>query len=352
MKKFRLLFTTLLLSLGWGAAWADAVEIDGIYYNLDANADTAEVTANPSKYSGQVVIPATVTNGEKTYTVTSIGEKAFYSNRDVTDVQLGSNIRVIRNQAFMYTNITSINLPTSLREIQWYAFYNSKLESIELPASLMMIGYDAFSRCQSLRSITIPASVTSIGRTIVAGCTSMESIVVEEGNPNYDSRGNCNAIISKKNNALMVGCKNTVIPSDVAIIQSNAFLSLTTLTSIDIPASVTTINFGAFQNSGLTSLFIPATVTSIDENPVLNCQDLKTIVVEEGNPNYDSRDNCNAIIRTDANMLMATCVNTEIPATVKSIGDMAFANRYDRQWAEIHGRRSIQELPEPDRHIP
>ncbi len=55
-------------------ARADAVKVYGIYSNLNAETKTAEVTANPSKYTGTVVIPASVTYGSVTYSVTSIGE--------------------------------------------------------------------------------------------------------------------------------------------------------------------------------------------------------------------------------------------------------------------------------------
>ena len=80
-------------------------KIDGIYYDFSENNATVtyqEVqNLNSNTYSGDIVIPSTVTYGGKTYNVTSIGESAFYGCR----------------------NITSISIPASITSIGGYAFY-------------------------------------------------------------------------------------------------------------------------------------------------------------------------------------------------------------------------------------
>ena len=108
------------------------------------------------------------------------------------------------------------------------------------------IGFSAFIGCESLTSLTIPASVTKIDGTAFAYCSSLESIEVESGNSNYGSRNNCNAIIEKNGNKLLVGCQNTVIPGTVKTIGENAFAGATNMTTITIPASVNTIKYSAF----------------------------------------------------------------------------------------------------------
>ena len=60
----------------------------------------------------------------------------------------------------------------------------------------------------------------------------MTSIVVENGNPKYDSRNSCNAIIETESNTLIAGCKSTIIPNYVTTIGNYAFLGCTGLTSI------------------------------------------------------------------------------------------------------------------------
>ena len=137
---------------------------------------------------------------------------------------------------------------------------------------------------------------------MLSGCTGLNYIKVESGNSVYDSRENCNALIETKNNSLIYGCKNTIIPNGVATIENTAFQGCTGLTSITIPNSVTSINRWAFNG----------------------CTNLNYIKVESGNSVYDSRDNCNAIIETKSNTLMLGCKNSIIPNSVTSIGRYAF----------------------------
>ena len=87
---------------------------------------------------------------------------------------------------------------------------------------------------------------------------------------------------------------------------------------------MTSIGEDAFSDTGLTSITIPASVTSIGEDVFLNCDNLASITVEDGNTVYDSRNGCNAIIETLTNMLIIGCKNSTIPASVTSIGAWAF----------------------------
>ena len=191
--------------------------------------------------------------------------------------------------------------------------------------SVTSIGKYAFSSCTGLTSITIPNGVTSIGVGAFNACSGLTSIIVDKNNPKYDSRDNCNAIIETKTNELIAGCKNTVIPGNVTSIGEGAFRGCSGLTSITIPNSVTSIGVIAFEYcSGLTSITIPNSVTSIGEGAFFSCSGLTSIIVDKNNPKYDSRDNCNAIIETKTNELIAGCKNTVIPGNVTSIGDWAF----------------------------
>lgn len=283
---------TLLLSMAGATASAhdiEAVNTDGvtIYYSwTNGNTELAvsyrgtSVGSYFDEYSGNVVIPATVNYEGTDYPVTSIDGAFWYC-----------------------TELTSVSIPNSVKSIERLAF----------------------SYCSKLSSITIPNSVTSIGNEAFSNCYALTSIIVEEGNTVFDSRDNCNAIIRTATNTLIAGCQNTTILNSVTSLGDYAFAGCRNLTSVTIPNSVTTIGINAFSGcTNLTSVTIPKSVTIFGTGVFQSCVALTSIIVEEGNTVYDSRDNCNAVIRTATNALMAGCQNTTIPNTVTLIGDYAF----------------------------
>ncbi len=321
-KKLMMLMLTWLVSV---ASFA-SVEIDGICYELTEWSKNAGVTAKADKYSGSITIPSTIVYNDVTYDVTYIGEKAFSNCTDLTSVTIPNSVERIEWNAFNNCyGLTSITIPNSVTSIEKdvffccsgltsvilgnsvesigdYAFFCcSNLASINIPESVTSIGNQAFYACYSLTSINIPSSLTDIGIDAFTICSGLTSISVEEGNTVYDSRDNCNAIILTDKDEMVVACKNTTFPK-----------------------SVKSIAKGAFNYLDITSIKIPKTVVQMDGSPIYRCPELASIVVEEGNTMYDSRDNCNAILETSSNTLIAGCKNTVIPNTVTGIGNQAF----------------------------
>lgn len=120
------------------------------------------------------------------------------------------------------------------------------------------------------------------------------------------------------------GIKTVTIEYGITSIGDYAFMGCTGMTELTLPNSVTSIGRGTFVDcSGLTELTLPSSVTSIGV-AAFSSNGLEKITVESGNSRYDSRDNCNSIIETETNTLIAGCKNSIIPNSVTSIGVNAF----------------------------
>ncbi|MDY6372562.1 MAG: leucine-rich repeat domain-containing protein [Bacteroidales bacterium] len=158
------------------------------------------------------------------------------------------------------------------------------------------------------------------------------SAVAPTGQTLYYTIAGSGVSVSDWSNANATG--NLTIPSSVTHngityavtgIRYEAFKNYSGLTSISIPNSVTSIGDDAFWGcTNLSSVSIPSSVTSIGSWAFRRSSGLTSIVVENGNSVYDSRGNCNAIIETATNTLIAGCQNTTIPSSVTSIGSSAF----------------------------
>lgn len=252
---FRLILLCLCLSMGINA-FAETVEINGIYYNLITKIKTAEVTSNPNKYTGDVNIPASVVYDDIEYNVNSIGNSAFSGCR----------------------NLNSVTIPNSVTSIGNYAFYNCSsgvfgnggLTAITIPNSVTSIGSHAFDGCSHLTSITIPNNVTSFGDGAFYGCYVLNSVTIPEGVTNIGSSTfyDCRSLTS------------ITIPNSVTSIGEEAFRGCRSLASVTIGDSVTTIGTRAFYGCiSLTSITIPNSVKAIGVLAFYECSSLSSVFI-------------------------------------------------------------------------
>ena len=253
---------------GWQNAttWASIdciVTIGSLFTIGDLTYEVTEVTSETevkvqdcTQSATSVVIPETVTYQGTTYSVTTIGERAFAGCSNLTSVTIPNSVTSIGGGVFYNcSGLSSVTLSNNITELPcyvddngyYYGFFSgcSSLTSVTIPNSITSIGYQAFFECSNLTSVTIPNSVTYIGDDAFAFCSSLTSIT---------------------------------IPNSVTSIGHQAFFGCSSLTSVTIPNSVTSIGGRAFWGcSSLTSVTIPNSVTSIGDYAFRGCSSLTSV---------------------------------------------------------------------------
>ena len=241
MKKYLFLMLAIFLP----ATTFSQTLIDGVYYYL-FNDGEAYVAENPEA-SGAVVIPESVIFAGNAYNVTRIYNKAFKDCTGLTSISIPDGVLVIEEDAFSgCTQLASIVFPSNLNTIGSDAFKNcSKLTSIVLPDGVTTIGSGAFGGCTKIASVSFPSSLISVG-----------SRVIDTGSTWYKNQTN-NSVVYAGTVALRF--KGTIpatisITDGTIVIADEAFSGFnTTLTRVNIPASVRHIGNSAFSNK--TNLF-------------------------------------------------------------------------------------------------
>ena len=314
----KLIMTLLLALLLPVFAMAEDVydfEVDGIYYKIveeeacvtyKSYRNISHTEYFESDYTGDVVIPSSVTYDGKTYPVTQIGDHAFYRNPSVTGITIPSSVTYISWNAFyectglnrvtisdlaawcnmdirsnpiyyahhLYLNdteVTDLTIPDGITAIKGFTFAGcAGLTSVTISNSVTSIGENAFDVCTGLTSVFIGNSVTEIGGVAFEGCTALTSVTL----------GNSVTVINISAFAGCTALKEIKIPNSVTEIGVNAFNGCTALASATLGNAVKTIGGSAFRNcTSLTSIKIPDQVTDIGVNAFYGCTGLTNVTI-------------------------------------------------------------------------
>ena len=277
-------------------SYAYDFEVEGIYYNINPDGETVNVTyreEEESSYSGDVVIPSEVTYDDKTYSVTEIGKLAFGFSTELQSVIIPNSVTKIGDYAFyVCNNIKSIIIPNSVTMIGESAFEMcNALSSISIGNSVIEIGNRAFCHCQTLTSAVIPNSVITIGDEVFMYCRYLTSITI----------GNSVTTIGRMAFAECDNLTSIVIPDSVTEIGFQAFCECDDLTTVTMSNSVTTLEGGIFRTCHkLASFTIPNSVTKIGDYAFESCHNMTSInipdsVTEIGKGAFDSCSGLNSV---------------------------------------------------------
>ncbi len=347
MKKQLLLLIMMLFPM-LAMAQDPIVQKDNITYTISGYYAQVKYAKN---CSGNVVIPTTISysinNTSLNATVTGIMERAF-SGCSAQSISIPRTVTSISYDAFEYCRDlasividsenamydsrdncnaiieTSTNtliagckntiIPNSVTAINEYAFIGCRgLTNIDIPKNVTNIGTYAFADCTGMKSVVIPNSVTTIGDFAFSNCYLVSEQLTNNSTLPISDTWGITLCDEETNEGLLI--------KDNVAVKCRYYAS-----DVTIPNSVTSIKYGTFSEcSNLTNITIGNSMTNINISMFSGCSALTNISVSPSNTKYDSRNDCNAIIETSTNTLIAGCKNSIIPNSVTSIGDHAFS---------------------------
>lgn len=322
--------------------------------------------------------------------ITTIESGTFYGCTSLTSIKLPQDVIAIESSAFgECSSLTSINIPKGVTAFEYDPFYGCtslKEMKFEDGTENLLLGYDVFEDvpfetvylgrnltyksstgsgvfygCETLKRLTIGDDVKEIDWGQFQNCENLESVVIGDGVTEIGDQAFCSCDnltsvvmgngVTKIGSSVFSGCvklEEFDYSSSNVVLESYAFSGCTSLRTFNFDG-ISNIGNNAFSESGLVSVYLPASLQQLGYPCFANMSDLKsitiakdfkanlmwgmpnctaieTITVEEGNTMYDTRDNCNALIRMDSNntFFIVGTKSSFIPDGVTVIGPFAF----------------------------
>ena len=251
-------------------------------------------------------------------------------NLDIAEV----NITALPIQAFYKsTNVENLILPNTLITIGEEMFYQSKLKTVVIPANATTIGNSAFEQCASLISIDIPANVETIGTAVFWGCSSLTTVTFEKGSQLKTIGGGSSSYYGAF--SYCTALTSIEIPASVETIGASAFKGCSKLATVTFEkeSQLKTIGggysepnyYGVFSDcTALTSIEIPASVETIEAAAFKDCSSLATVTFENGSQLKTIGGGNSHSYYYGAFSYCSSLTSIEIPASVETIKASAF----------------------------
>ncbi len=198
------------------------------------------------------------------------GHNIFDGCTSLVSIHLPNNLKVIPIGSFQNcTSLKKINFPDTLEIINSHAFNNCPLLEVpNFPDSLTDIGEYAFKDNKNIHNIHLPKLIKAISNGSFFGCD-IESITIDKDNDFYsDMESNIITYLDENDEShLLLGCKNSIIPDGINIIDRCAFVNAGKLKNFRLPDSLIRIDSHAFYgvDLGVNEIVFPASLKEVQE---------------------------------------------------------------------------------------
>lgn len=282
LKNRKLSFYITLLMLSFASVIKASDFKEGALYYTILSEDNAicRVDKAPSDapYSGDIVVPETVTHNGKTYAIKNLDSNPFEGCGQITSIRIDSKLTTLPTNAFMdCSNLSEVILPETLKTTGIRAFYRcSNLSKVILPETLESISESAFAGCSNLESINLPKTLKHINFLAFSGCVSLNSIVLPDSLETISEKSfqDCKSLTS-------ITIPEKVAISDNVFYGGVIFSGCSSLTNVTLKNEELDINrYYTFMDcTSLKEIIMPKTIKSIGEGCYSGCTSIENIAL-------------------------------------------------------------------------